>query len=134
MTIALAVLIFAGLVHALRIRGRVAGHQRLRLARAGWVSCEVWRRASLVAHVDVTGRKTFPLPQETRTRIWRCIGIPLRCKVESLGLPAQVTDTIDGVTATQFDALFSSAYRCTPQDPAAKKRTRGMAWAHLSRL
>lgn len=134
MTIALAVLIFAAVAHALRIRGRVAGHQRLHLVRAGWVSRELWRRASLVAHVDVTGRKTFPLPQETRTRIWRCIGIPLRCKVESLGLPAQVTDTIDGVTATQFDALFSSAFRCTPQDPAAKKRTRGMAWAHLSRL
>ena len=134
MTVALAVLFLAAVAHALRIRGRVAGHQRLHLVRAGWVSCELWRRASLVAHVDVTGRKTFPLPQETRTRVWRCIGIPLRCKVESLGLPAQVTDTIDSVTATQFDALFSSAFRCAPQDPATKKRTRGMGWAHLSRL
>ena len=92
MTIALAALFFAAVAHSLRIRWRVAGHQRLDVARTGWVSCELWRRASLVAHVDITGRKTFPLPQETRTRVWRCVGVPLRCKVESLGLPAQVTD------------------------------------------
>lgn len=134
MTTALAVLIFAALAHALRIRGRLAGHQRLHLARAGWVSCELWRRASLVAHVDTTGRKTFPLPQETRTRVWRCAGVPLRCKVESLGLPAQVTDQIDSVTATQFDALFSSAFRCVPQDATATKVSGNMVWAHLSRL
>ncbi len=134
MTIVLAVLLFAAVAHSLRIRWRVAGHQRLDVARTGWVSCELWRRASLVAHVDTTGRKTFPLPQESRTRVWRCAGVPLRCDVESLGLPAQVTDQIDSVTATQFDALFSSAFRCAPQDLPATKVGGAMARPHLSRL
>lgn len=134
MTLVLLLLMFAIGANALRVRARVGGHQRLQQTRAGWIRVELWRRARLVAHIDLSGRKTFPLPQETRTRVWCCAGVPLRCEIESLGLPAQVSDQIDSVAAAQFDGLFSAAFRCAPQGPASAETRRGMPWIQLSRL
>lgn len=134
MTVALALLALFITVRALRIRGRLSHHERLKLVQCGWISCELWRKASLVAHHDASGVKTFPLPQETRTRVWRCGGIPFRVEVQSLGLPLQVSDQIDAVGASQFDALFSGPYRLSAGSASAMIRAHAAQRSGLSRL
>jgi hypothetical protein len=111
MLAALIVLALFVAVRALRLRARVSRHERLHVVQEGVIRCELWRKASLVAHQDVSGVKTFPLPQETRTRLWRCAGLPIHVEVQSLGLPAQVTNQIGSVSAAEFDALFSAPFR-----------------------
>ena len=120
MTLAVIFLVCMVAAHVLRLRGYIAGHERIRVVQPGWISCELWRKASLVAHRDVTGKKAFPLPQESRTRIWCCAGLPLRVQVQSLGLPHEVGDQIDAVDAARFDSHFSSEFREAAQGPGAE--------------
>lgn len=111
MTALLILLVVGAVLHGLRLRARLAGHECLLVVREGVLRRELWRRASLQAHVDASGVRTFPLPQETRVVLWRCLGLPWRCEAQSLGLPAEVTDHIGSVDATRFDALFSAPFR-----------------------
>lgn len=111
MTALLTVLFVAGALRALRLQARIAGHECLFVVREGAMQRELWRRASLEAHVDASGVRSFPLPQETRLVLWRCLGVPWRCEAQSLGLPAEVTDSIGSVDATRFDTLFSAPFR-----------------------
>jgi hypothetical protein len=111
MTALLAVLLIGVALRALRLQARVAGHECLHVGHEGLYRRELWRRASLEAHIDASGTRTFPLPQETRLVLWRCLGLPWRCEAQSLGLPAEVTDHIGSVDATRFDALFSAPFR-----------------------
>jgi hypothetical protein len=131
MLLALIVLLVCVAVRALRLRARVSRHERLHIVQEGLIRCELWRRASLVAHHDVSGAKTFPLPQETRSRLWRCGGVPIHIEVQSLGLPSQVTDQIGSVGASQFDALFAAPFRL---DPAGLAPLHPVQRARLNRL
>jgi hypothetical protein len=111
MTALLIVALACALLCAWRLRSRVHGHECLHVEHSGVHRRELWRRASLEAHIDASGERTFPLPQETRLVLWRCLGLPWRCEVQSLGLPAEVTDHIGSVDAQRFDALFSAPFR-----------------------
>jgi hypothetical protein len=106
------------LIRALLLHRLLARHERLRLRHAGLLSCELRRKARLVAHRDGSGVKTFPLPQETRTLVWRCAGVPLRTQTQSVGLPNQVADSIDTVDAPHFDGLFSVDFRSSQRAPS----------------
>lgn len=119
MTALLTLLLVAAALRALRLQARIAGHECLHAERTGLLRRELWRRASLEAHIDVSGARTFPLPQETRLVLWRCLGVPWRCEAQSLGLPAEVTDQISSVDATRFDALFSAPFRRFTSVPTA---------------
>lgn len=107
----LTVLLLVAAARAWRLHARIALHECLHVADEGLMRHELWRRASLQAHVDASGARTFPLPQESRVRLWRFAGLPIHCEVQSLGLPAQVTERIGSVDAAQFDALFSAPFR-----------------------
>lgn len=111
MTFLLTLLVIGAALRALRLQARLAGHECLLVVTEGVLRRELWRRASLEAHIDASGARTFPLPQETRLVVWRCLGLPWRCEAQSLGLPAEVTDHISSVDATRFDALFSAPFR-----------------------
>ncbi len=111
MTALLVLLVVGAVFRALRLQARLARYECLLVVQEGVWRRELWRRASLQAHVDVSGARTFPLPQEKRVVLWRCLGLPWRCEAQSLGLPAEVTDDIGSVDATRFDALFSAPFR-----------------------
>ena len=120
--------------NSLRVRGSVLRHEQMQVIQSGWIRIELWRSASLVAHHDASGRRTFPLPQETRTRLWRCAGVPFRREVQSLGLPNQVTDQISRVDSAEFDALFSPEFRCTAGVGSPAARVSSGQSVRLSRL
>lgn len=111
MSALLIVTLACALLHAWRLHSRVHGHECLHVVDSGVHRRELWRRASLEAHVDASGARTFPLPRETRLVLWRCLGVPWRIEAQSLGLPAEVTDHIGSVDAQRFDALFSAPFR-----------------------
>jgi hypothetical protein len=121
-------------VNSLRLRCGVLRHEQMQILRSGWLSVELWRHASLIAHRDISGGKSFPLPQETRTLLWRFAGLPVRCQVRSLGLPNQVTDQIGRVDGAQFDALFPPEFRRTVGVATNASPRTGLQRAHFGRL
>jgi hypothetical protein len=122
MTIVFAACAAVILIRAVWLHRRVIHHELLGLCRSGAMSCELRRCTHLVAHRDSSGAKTFPLPQETRTLVWRCAGLPWRTQEQSVGLPNALADSIAAVDAQQFDALFSVAFRrCGPAAPPQRR-------------
>ena len=134
MTALLALAFLAMVFNALRVRGSVLRHEQMQVIRSGLIRIELWRSARLVAHYDASGRRTFPLPQETRTRLWRCAGVPFRREVQSLGLPNQVTDQIGRVDSAEFDALFSPEFRRAAGVNSPAARVSSAQSVRLSRL
>jgi hypothetical protein len=111
MTLVFAIAMTIGLIRAGWLHVVVSRYTVVGAGRAGNHGCELRRKVQLVARRDASGTRGFPVPQETRLLVQRCVGLPWRIRVQSVGLPAAAADRIRSVEPEQFDSLFAPAFR-----------------------
>ena len=120
MTQALVLCIVLCLIRGLYLRTLVGCHEVIYSRIDGVLTTELRRKVHLVPHTDGMGGLTFPKPRETRTLVHGVAGFPAWHEVQSIGLPPQVEGAINAVTAQEFDAHFSSRFRCEGSSRGAR--------------
>ncbi len=92
---------------------KLADGSMVESSTCGAVKLELRRRVAVFKPEGDS--QAFPQPREVRMLVLRLGGIPVFCREESIGLPKEMDARLDQVSAKDFDAHFSDAFRIAPR-------------------